>query len=347
MKRLLLSFFLFVPFLSLQGNGPSFAYEEPQDIVIYNRILAKVNGKSVSVIDVMKKMDLFLQRYYPEHAQSKMARFQYYSKQWKETLSQIIDQELMLADAEHLELKVTDAEVREEVLARFGPNIMGTLDSIGMTYEEARTQIYNEMVVHRIMWYRVHSKALNTVNPQDIKESYRLFCQKNPPLEKWLYQVLSIRSQQREIGEGLASKAFELLETKRSDWASLSSQLKSEEETTTISLSPELEGDEKGLAGSHKEVLKHLKPGDFSTPIAQVSRVDNSVVFRIFFLKEHQRQEPPVFEKMAENIKDELIQRAVEKETTHYIAKLRERLGYDEKQMLEKLPSDFQPFAVR
>src|SRR5690349_12572308 len=151
MKHLLLSLSFFLPFLSLQGNVPQFAsYEEPQDIVIYNRILAKVNGKSISVIDVMKKMDLFLQRYYPEHAQSKMARFQYYSKQWRDTLSQMIDQELMLADAEHLELKVTDAEVREEVLGRFGPNIMSTLDSIGMTYDEARTQIYNEMVVHRI-----------------------------------------------------------------------------------------------------------------------------------------------------------------------------------------------------
>jgi hypothetical protein len=349
MKRLLFLTLLSVsPLVSAFGEPPAYlSHDEPQEIVIYNRILAKVNGKTISVIDVMKKMDLFLQRYYPEHSRSKFSRFQYYSKQWRETLSQIIDQELMLADAEHLELKVTDAEVREEVLGRFGPNIMAALDSIGMTYDEARTQIYSDMVVQRIMWYRVHSKALTTVNPQDIKEAYKLFCQKNPPFEKWRYQVLSIRSLQRDIGEALAIRAFDLLENKHVAWDVLPSELKPAEEAITVTLSPELEGDAKGLAESHKDVLKNLKPGTFSSPIAQVSRVDNSVVFRIFFLKECQRHEPPVFEKMADNLKDELMEQAIGKETTQYIAKLRDRLGYDETQMLEVLPSDFQPFAIR
>jgi hypothetical protein len=348
MKRLLVFFVLFIPFSFVWGNtAPLLSYDEPQNIIVYNRILAKVDGKTISVIDVMKKMDLFLQRYYPDHAGSKLARFQYYSKQWKENLSQIIDQELMLADAEHLELKVADAEVREEVLARFGPNIMGTLDTIGMSYEEARTQIYNEMVVHRIMWYRVHAKALNNVNPQDIKEAYRLFCQKNPPFEKWRYQVLSIRSLQRDLGEALANRAFNLLENKRTEWVNIPLELQTDQENITVSLSPELEGDEKGLSESHKAVLKNLQPGAFSAPIAQVSRADHSVVFRIFFLMDHTRQEPLLFEKMAEELKDQLLQQAIAKETTHYITKLRDRLGFDEKQMLEVLPSDFQPFAVR
>jgi SurA N-terminal domain len=349
MTRLLRLFLFFaLPLSFALGETPVFLpQEEPQDIVIYNRIVAKVNGKTISVIDVMKKMDLFLQRYYPEHAQSKFARFQYYSKQWRDTLSQIIDQELMLADAEHLELKITDAEVREEVLGRFGPNIMATLDTLGMTYDEARTQIYNDMVVQRIMWYRVHSKALTNVNPQDIKVAYKTYSLKNPPMEKWRYQVLSIRSLQRDLGEVMAKKAFDLLNNKRVSWDLLPEQLKSDEDTIAVTLSPELEGDDRGLSGSHKDVLKNLTPGTFSSPIAQVSRADNSVVYRIFFLKEHQRQETPAFEKMAEELKDELMQHAVSKETMQYLTKLRERLGYDEKQMLEVLPSDFQPFAIR
>ena len=35
------------------------------------------------------------------------------------------------------------------------------------------------------------------------------------------------------------------------------------------------------------------------------------------------------------------------KENSTYITKLRERLGYDEKHMLESLPDDFQPFALK
>src|SRR5690242_2788930 len=126
------------------------AYEEPQEIVVTNRILARVNGVSISVIDVMKKMDMLLQRYYPERFSFKFMRFQYYTKNWRDTLTQIIDQELMLADAEHLDVKVSDAEVREEIIRRFGANIMVTLDAIGVSYEEARAQIHKEIVVQKI-----------------------------------------------------------------------------------------------------------------------------------------------------------------------------------------------------
>jgi hypothetical protein len=338
-----------LPLLCVFGDSSPFAsFDEPQDIIVYNRILAKVNGKTISVIDVMKKMDLFLQRYYPEQSASKLARFHYYSKHWRDSLSQIIDQELMLADAEHIELKVSDAEVREEILTRFGPNIMATLDSIGVTYEEAKEQVYNEMVVHRIMWYRVHSKALRAVNPQDIKEAYRLYCQKNPPFEKWRYQVLSVRAQQQDVAASYSQRAFALLQEGGTPFSSLPAELKTqEEENVSIALSPELEGDGKNLSASHKEVLKNLIPGTFSQPIAQVSRADNSTVFRIFFLKESQKEEPSSFEKMAETLKDQLFQQAVAKETSHYIAKLRERLGYDEKHMVEVLPADFLPFAMR
>lgn len=339
--------------LSLHAEAPfaeMMAKEESQELIVYNRILAKVNGKTISVIDVMKKMDLVLQRYYPQYAQSKVARFQYYSSQWRETLEQMIDQELMQADAEHLELKVSDSEVREEMLDRFGPAIIPTLDQINLTYEEARKMIFAEMVVQRIMWYRVNSKALNSVNPQDIKAAYKSYCAKNPTLDEWEYQVLSLRSLNQSISETLAKKAADLLLSQQVDLVAISEQIKSEtmeENPVTITLSPELKVDEKSIAQSHKDVLKALKPGSFSEPIAQVSRADQSTVYRIFHLKNHSKKEVPAFTKMAEQLKEELLQEAAIKENKQYIAKLRERLGYDEKHMMESLPVDFQPFALR
>lgn len=339
--------------LSIHAEAPlseMMAKEESQELIVYNRILAKVNGKTISVIDVMKKMDLILQRFYPQYAQSKAARFQYYSSQWRETLEQMVDQELMQADAEHLELKVSDAEVREEMLDRFGPAIIPTLDQINMTYEEARKMIFAEMVVQRIMWYRVNSKALNSVNPQDIKAAYKSYCSKNPTLDEWEYQVLSLRSLNQNISETLAKKAADLLLSHQTDLVAISEQIKSEtveENPITITLSPELKVDEKSIAQSHKEVLKALKPGSFSEPIAQVSRADQSTVYRIFHLKNHSKKEVPPFTKIADQLKEELLQEAAMKENKQYITKLRERLGYDEKHMMESLPTDFQPFALR
>lgn len=347
MYYLLLPFLLFFSLASLYAELPGvLAYEEPQEIIVTNRILATVNGVSISVIDVMKKMDMVLQRYYPERFSFKFMRFQHYSKNWRDTLIQMIDQELMLADAQHLDVKVSDAEVREEMLRRFGANMMMTLDMMGISSEEARMQIHKEIVVQKIMWYRVHSKVFNMVGPQDIKEAYRLFCKHNPPIEKWNYQVLSIRSVSESIGALLAKRAFDLLEKRDIAFSLLPEALKTEQENSQVALSAELEGDEKSLSISHKEVLKQLEPGTFSAPIAQVSRHDHSTVYRIFYLKEHQVQTPPSFEKMAEELKEHLLQQASFKESTHYIAKLRQRYGFEEAKMLH-IPEDFQPFAIR
>lgn len=333
--------------LLIHADAPSIPQDEPStELVVFNRILAKVNGKTISVVDVMKKMDLFLQKNYPHLANSKMARHQFYSSQWRDYLTQMIDTELMIADAEKLEVKVTEADVREEILNRFGSNIMPTLDKLGMTYEECRQMIHDEMIVQRMMWFRVNSKALSNVNSQDIKEAYKQFCAQNPEMEEWQYQVLSIRSPNKTASENLAARAFELLNAKL-DLATVTDQLKAPDEATTITISPDMQADEKSVSASHKEVLKTLSENSFSPPIAQVSRVDNSVVYRIFYLKTHSKKQVPPFEKMADNIKDQLLQQSANKENAQYILKLRERLGYDEKHMTETLPSDFQPFALR
>jgi hypothetical protein len=333
--------------LASDENTPSIPeHEEPQELIVYNRILAKVNEKTISVIDVMKKMDLFLQKYYSHLADSKLARYQFYSSQWKEYLTQMIDQELMIADAEKLEVKVTDAEVREEILTRFGTNIMAVLDKLGFTYDEARKMIHDEILVQRMIWFRVNSKALTRVNSFDVKEAYRQFCEKNPELEEWQYQVLSIRSANKNASGALAVRAFELLQSKL-ELNAVADQLKTPEETIFVTLSPEMQLDEKNVSDAHKEVLKTLSENSFSQPIAQISRADQSVVYRIFYLKKHSKKVLPPFEKMADQLREELLQEAAYRENTHYIAKLRDRLGFDEKYMTETLPKDFQPFAVQ
>jgi hypothetical protein len=344
--------FLVAVFCSLAGSSaradaPEIPQDEPSsELVVYNRILAKVNDKTISVVDVMKRMDLFLQKNFPHLTNSKMARYQFYSSQWRDYLTQIIDTELMIADAAKLEVKVTEAEVREEILNRFGPAIMPTLDKLGLTYEECRQMVHDEMIVQRMIWFRVNSKALANVNSQDVKEAYRQYCTKNPEMEEWQYQVLSIRSPDKTASESLAARAFELLNAKL-DLPAVSNQLKALNEATSITISPDMQADEKSVSASHKEVLKTLSNNSFSPPIAQVSRVDNSVVYRIFYLKKHSKKELPPLEKMADQLKDELLQQAVGKENSQYFLKLRERLGYDEKHTMEMLPHDVQPFALR
>jgi hypothetical protein len=343
--------FITAAILSLLLSSPCFALQEEKDpVIVHNRILAKVLEKTISVVDVMKKMNVFLDKNYPDEARNPLARYQFYSTHWKDTLSQMIETELMLADATEKQVSVTDAEVREEMQQRFGPHVMSTLDSLGLTYEEARVMVHSEMVVQRMTWFKVNSKALQKVNSEDVKLAYRDFCEQNPPIEKWTYRVLSIRTQNAAFGETIAHKAHELLSKERKNLALLPEDLKGEasaDPTTVVSASQEYQVLDKELSASHRQILSSLSKGAYSEPLPQKSRYDDSDVFRIFHLVDHTHTAPPLFQQLSAQIKEKLLERAAMKEQSFYLARLKERFGYDQQYWQSLIPSDFQPFTIQ
>jgi hypothetical protein len=335
---------------SLSADVPILPAEDAQQLIVNNRILTKVNGKTISVIDVLKKMDVFLTRAYPQLANSKTARFQFYMTSWQSTLSQMIESELIQADAEAIDLKVGDGDVREALQGRFGPNVMANLEKIKISYEEAWQMIHSELVVQRMNWYRVNSKAILSVNPQDIKAAYKEYCEKNPAYENWKYQVLSIRSKDKKISEELVQKAYHLLTNEKEDIAIVEEVLKNDERvdaSTSVSLSPMYDVTDKEISESHKSVLISLELESYSLPILQVSRFDNSAVYRIFLLKQHTKTPVIPFEKIADKLHDQLVEKAIVKETDLYLSKLKDRFNFSEKYLQESIPADFEPFTLR
>src|SRR5688500_2146181 len=104
---------------------------ESDGIIVNNRILVRVNGKSISVLDVMKKMNVALNQYFPQYAKKPDARFEFFSTQWKGVLAQMIDHELILQDAENLGVTIKDTEIREKLQERFDPNVVINLANLG------------------------------------------------------------------------------------------------------------------------------------------------------------------------------------------------------------------------
>lgn len=340
MKRLLLLFLLAL--VPLCGSSLD---DEDQQLTIQNRILARIGDKTISVLDVMKKMEVYLARNYPDLAHSPGARFQFFSTNWRQIFSQMVDNELMLADAEQVQLKISDAEVRETLHERFGPNIMPKLDALGISYDEAWQMIYSEMAVQRMSYFRVQSKALQRIGPNDIKAAYKKYLQEHPATQQWKYQLLSIRGPSEAVGSELAKKAYALLSDQKLPLAEAVDTLKKTSDAS-ITLSEEYDISGKDLSEAHKKVLLSLKPGSFSAPTTQVSRADQSIVHRIFFLKDRKEITPPPFEEMTENLHDELVQKEIDKELPKYLNRLRQRFNVDEKS-IETLPRDFQPFQLR
>ncbi|MBI3211749.1 MAG: hypothetical protein HYZ47_03585 [Simkania negevensis] len=182
-------FFLFIlsdeaaPSLPAEGR----TFKEPSRVMkpkepslhFNNRPLAKINGKTISLIDVINKMDLALFDYNPEFLNSTLARYQFYTQSWKQTLEDMINTEMILLEGEEKELKATDGEIREAMLERFGPSIIASLEMIRITYEDAREMIRKELIVEQLMGVKVHTKAMQAVTPQVIRKGYEEYLAKH------------------------------------------------------------------------------------------------------------------------------------------------------------------------
>ncbi len=323
----------------------SFLHADSQKIVVNNRILTHVNGKTLSMLDVVKQMDVYLSQYYPQYLDAEEAKIQFYNVQWKPTLQRMIDQELMMADAESREVKATDAEVREEIQNRYGPNVMGSLDKLGITYEEAKKMVYQDLVVQKIQWLRVTSKVLSRVTTEVVKKAFNNYLIQNPPKEMWTFQFLTIRQDEIDTALSMAEQIIDLQETSSSLLPvaiDLFKQKLPETEWTHFSLSTELNLEEKELSEAHRDALSKMTVNNWSRPVIQKSR-DGSEVVRIFHLKSHTKQETPLFETMANGLRQEILNQYAEKEMDVYLARLHQRFNYNTDSL--DIPPQFEPFS--
>ena len=187
---------------------------EEHHIIVNNRPLAKVHGKTFSLIDVVKKMDLFIQTNYPKVYEDKMALFQFYQGNWQRQLNEMIENELILTDAEIKEVELSDGDIREEMNERYGPNIFAKLDSLGLSLEEAQQIVSDELIVRQMMWYRAYSRARQQVTPEMIKHAYVVHLDQFDGNDSWKYEVLTLRGDNEDAAKEFSQMASNLLEGK-------------------------------------------------------------------------------------------------------------------------------------
>jgi len=353
MKKIIfpLTFLTFLASASIDAKPESFLFgsEDALHILVNNRILAKVNGKAISVIDVMKKMDMLFYRQFPEYTSSIPARFQFYQVNWKHVISDLIDKELILADAVENKLPLTNGDIRQEMETLFGPNIIMNLDKIGMTYDEAWSIVKGDISLRRMLYYKVNSKAMRELTPQALRLSYNEFAKDNITPESFKYSVISVRDQNSERGKEIAETIQKELADQITSLEQLQEKLKEQSfgKETTVSISEEFHHNEKEMSNAYKEIVIKLDSNTFSPAIAQKSRADQSMVYRIFYLSNKNLGGVVPFVQVESKIKDKLLNTAIEKETTAYLKKLREHFDVQESHLTELSDEDYQPFTMK
>lgn len=317
---------------------PDLAFDQqfPENLVINNRILLKINGKAITVMDVVRKMDLLFYRQYPEYASSTAARYQFYTQGWRSILAAVIDDQLIMADAEEKEITLNDGEVREELEQLFGPDVVINLDNLGMTLEEAFELIRVELTVQRMTSIMVRSRAVCEVYPTIVKERYEKILQENPPQNYWVYQILSVRGDKHDT---VAQEAYRLVEEQKIPFGELASAIQAE--GIELAYSEEFHQKEQDLSRSYRSVLENLALGVVSAPLT------NQKVSRLFCLKAIEQKGPPTFNEVAEDLKRELTQEAVARHNVEYRQKLRKHYGLTDHYISTVIPDNLQPFDLR
>lgn len=327
-----------------------FDSDKNQHIFVNNRIVANVRGKAVSIIDVMKKMDLVFYRRFPEYSSSVEARFQFYQINWRHILKEIIEKELILADAEESKIPISNGDIRQEMENLFGPNIIANLDKAGLTYDDAWELVKEEIIMRKMISFKINAKAVRSVVPNDVRTAYEEFAKKNKTPDQWSYRVITVRGKDPTECAETANSVLHFVNEGISSIDNLQEKLKDPSITrnkTTVSLSEEYKHSEKELSDSYKEIITSLAPNEFSKPIAQKSKADKSMVFRIFYLKEPIKGGVPPFAEVEPKLKNKLIDDAVDKEANLYMAKLRAHFNVKEEDQAKLIPDNFEPFSLK
>ncbi len=324
--------------------------EEPK-IFINNRILARVNGKPISTFDLIKKMDLAFYRQYPQYTSSIVARSQYYDMSWKYVLEDIIDKELILADAKESKIEVSGGDTRQELEASFGPNIIANLDKAGITFDEAYKIMQEEIIIRRLVSGRVHAKAVRQVTPIKVRRAYEEFIQdpENARLTQWSYRIVTIKDRNLQKTEETAKATYQLL-MDGVPLDQLVSQLKERKilgRKGKVTVSDIIKHNDKEISKDYRDILSHLDTGMFSQPFAHKSRSNNTTVYRILSIEEKIPGGIPPFREMEVSLKDKLLGQAIDQETDHYLKKLRDHYHIRPQDLEAYLPADYQPFILK
>lgn len=310
-----------------------------------NRVLAIVNQKPITLLDVVKEMDLIFYKQYPQYASVPELRFQFYTMSWQSALQELVEKELILADAAEVKLEIPGTDLRQEVKEVFGPNVILSLDEAGLTLDETMKMIENDMILRRMMYIRVQSKAIKDVTPSEIRAAYERFCANYHLDNKWHFQVITIRDPDSYKLKQIASKFEEVVMSESINVEDVNARIKRFSETgvfTSVKVSDPFEQSEEDLSPKYKEILSSLKPGKYSAP--QLQESNNVPTIKILYLNDIVYDEIPSFAKMSQRLKSELMMQIASRETDEYKKRLRKQ--YSVTLMDQLLSSDYEPFAL-
>ncbi len=349
MKKWFASLVFFFTFFSVTARAEDTLSNHPR-IIVHNRVLTNVHGNVISLFDVVKKLDMLFYRQYPEYLNSSEARYHFYMTHWKKVFDDLIDRELIMADAEEKNFKVSSGDVREELEDIFGPDIMLNLDSAGLSFEDAWQIVYADIMIRRMLYLQVRMPALAKITPQTIKKEYQEKILTSHGGEECTWRAISFRAETQEKDTlALANEAYMVLSGEKVSPEGLQKTLEARgkwDPKISMTISPPFTQQMTKLTAQLQKIFNTLSPGDYSKPLLQATRTDGTPVVRLYCIQDKVTKEPPLLADVQEELREELTVELITKDTKKYFVRLRNHFDVP-LEGAEGLPLDFVPFEYK
>jgi hypothetical protein len=321
----------------------------PKRLRVNNRVLISVLGKPITVLDLQKSLETQFFAQFPQYRDKPEAKWEYFTVRWQDVLNDLIDRELILADAADRELDLPEGDIREEMIKRFGADLAVSTAQMGLDLDEVWEMVRLELRAQKMVGGMVMYPAFTEITPEQVKEAYDVACAESVGKEELIYRILTVRGQDAQACEFVAQRAHSLLCEECGNTGAVCKAIDGccdLPDGITWTMSEEFRQPVKNLSPSHREVLEKLQVGTFSQPIAQRSRVDQQNVQRIFVLTGRDSKAPPPFEAAAQGIQESLAHRRANQLHEQYINQLRAKYGITQAYVSQSIPKEFKPFEL-
>lgn len=308
-----------------------------------NRILAIVNGTPISMLDVVKQLDLLFYRKYRDYQTKPEAKVQFYTAHWKEVFSELIDRELVLADAQEKQFTVSQGDVRQEMEEMFGPDLIKNVHEAGLTIPEVRKLLHADITLRRMLFFKVRAKAYASISPQDVAAAYEKLKKEATVHEEVIWQVISIKGDPKK-SEKVACQLAKELKPSDPPTKALNMVKDVEKEGIQLTLSAPFTTARKALSKELSTLFSSLKPQSYSAPISTRGR-DGAVSWKIYFLSGVQSCSFPPLQEVETQVREQLVATRVEQMTKEYVVQLHHHFGVDIEE-INKALRGYEPFKV-
>lgn len=329
--------FVSAAFLFASYPGATKTSLPDKKIKIHNKILAKIDDKIISTMDLKKRLDFVFYQQFPEYSDVPEAKYQFYSAQWRPLLEEMVNNALILSEALSKEEKmqkdvIDEAEIKKEIEDRFGPDVIKNLNKAGLVYDEVFQDLREKKIMDIMLWTAVYSKVFSQITPKRIHEEYQAFVENHPPQNKIDYQVVTIRGKDEPHTKLVTDTAYKVLQTQGLEAVDalkpmVEKQL--EDSEFTLNISNREEKEERQLSQAYLSQLSQLAINAISAPIEQLSR-NNTKSFRIFIVYNKSKEEIPAFESMEKKLAEQLQHTLIQEKRDDYVKKLRQNYGLGE-----------------